>query len=267
MQHKNQLEMKKILLCVCLIIVSTAINAQDRSGYQKRWLVQGADTMPYRVLLPLNFDATKKYPVVFFLHGSGERGNDNEAQLIHGGDFFLKDGFRKNYPAIVIFPQCSAAGYWSNVLRTFEATQKATYTFLPEGAPTKDMSILLSLVKYITETYPVDKSRIYVGGLSMGGMGTYELVSRSPGMFAAAFPICGGANPSTAVSLKHVAWWIFHGAKDDVVYPSFAEKMFAALKKENVNVRFTLYPDANHNSWDAAFAEPGLSQWLFSQHK
>lgn len=259
--------MKRILLCIFLIVISASIIAQDRSAYQKKWLVQGADTMPYRVLLPLNFDATKKYPLVFFLHGSGERGNDNEAQLIHGADYFLKEEFRKNYPVIVIFPQCSSSGYWSNVLRTFDATQKVTYTFLPEGGPTKDMHVLLSLVKYVMESYPVNKDRIYVGGLSMGGMGTYELVSRSPGVFAAAFPICGGANPAIAGSLKHVAWWLFHGSKDDVVYPSFAEKMFAALKKENVNVRFTLYPDANHNSWDAAFSEPGLSQWLFSQHK
>ncbi|MEP7165191.1 MAG: prolyl oligopeptidase family serine peptidase [Ferruginibacter sp.] len=259
--------MKKILLSSFFIIAVITIHAQDFSAYQKKWLVQGGDTMPYRILLPVNFDATKTYPVVFFLHGSGERGNDNEAQLVHGARLFLKDDTRKNFPSIVVFPQCSKSGFWSNVLRTFDATQKVGHIFLTGGEPTKDMQLLQLLVKFILDSYPADKGEVYVGGLSMGGMGTFELVSRSPGIFAAAFPICGGANPATAQSLKHVAWWLFHGAKDEQVYPAFSEKMFAALKKENVNVRMTIYPEANHNSWDAAFAEPGLLSWLFAQHR
>ena len=258
--------MKKILLPCFFIITVINIHAQDYSLYQKKWLVQGADTMPYRILLPVNFDATKTYPVVFFLHGSGERGKDNEAQLVHGAKIFLKEEVRKNFPAIVIFPQCSASGYWSNVLRIFDASKKIGYTFLTEGEATRDMEVLQLLVKYILENYPVNKNQVYVGGLSMGGMGTYELVRRNPGVFAAAFPICGGANPATAQSMKRVAWWIFHGAKDDEVYPSFSEKMFAAFKKEHTNVQLTLYPEANHNSWDAAFAEPRLLTWLFAQH-
>jgi predicted peptidase len=262
----NKTVMKKIFLSCCFIIAVITLHAQDYSAYQKRWLLQGSDTMPYRVLLPLNFDATKTYPVIFFLHGSGERGNDNEKQLVHGAKLFLKDDVRQTYPAIVIFPQCSKDGFWSNVLKTFDASQKITHTFLISGEPTRDMKLLQLLVRFVLDTYPANKDQVYVGGLSMGGMGTYELIRRDPGVFAAAFPICGGANPATAGSMKRVAWWIFHGAKDDVVYPSFSEKMFAAFKKENVNVRFTLYPDANHNSWDAAFAEPGLLSWLFSQH-
>ena len=259
--------MKKILFSFYFVFAFIIVHAQDNTAFQKKWLVQGADTMPYRILLPLNFDATKTYPVVFFLHGSGERGNDNAAQLTHGAKFFLKEETRKTYPAIVVFPQCSTSGYWSNVLRTFDATQKIGFTFLAEGEPTKDMRILQSLVKYILGNYPVNKDKVYVGGLSMGGMGTYELVRRSPGIFTAAFPICGGANPATAASMKHVSWWLFHGAKDDIIYPAFSEKMFAAFKKEKINVQFTLYPEANHNSWDATFAEPGLLPWLFAQHR
>jgi predicted peptidase len=248
------------------MIASIIVHSQDYSLYQKRWIVQGADTMPYRILLPLNYNAAKTYPVIFFLHGSGERGNDNEAQLIHGAAFFLKKEVRNNFPAIVIFPQCAAAGYWSNVIRYFDSTQNIRYRFLASGPPTTAMGLLQTLVKYILDTYPVKKDQVYVGGLSMGGMGTYELVRRSPGIFAAAFPICGGANPATVNEIKNVHWWIFHGGKDDVVFPAFAEKMVAALKKEKAIVKFTLYPEANHNSWDEAFAEPGLLSWLFSQH-
>ena len=104
-------------------------------------------------------------------------------------------------------------------------------------------------------------------GLSMGGMGTFELVRRKPGVFAAAIPICGGANPATAKQLRKTTWWVFHGAKDDVVLPGFSENMVAALKKAKANVQFTLYPNANHNSWDPAFAEPNLLRWLFAQKK
>ena len=103
-------------------------------------------------------------------------------------------------------------------------------------------------------------------GLSMGGMGTFELVRRKPATFAAAVPICGGAHEATAKGLRKTAWWIFHGAKDDVVPPHYSKIMADALKKQKANVKFTLYPDANHNSWDPAFAEKDLLPWLFS-HK
>ena len=250
-----------------LIVIGFITYAQDFSAYQKKWIVQGSDTMPYRLLLPENYDEAKAYPIIFFLHGSGERGNDNEKQLTHGASLFLKPELRKKFPAIVIFPQCAGAGYWSNVWRTFDTDQKITYNFIAEGEPTADMRMLQQLVKYILKMHPVKKDQVYVGGLSMGGMGTYELVRRMPGIFAAAFPICGGAVPSTATAMKQVKWWIFHGGKDDVVDASFSRNMAAALKKEKASVRFTLYPDANHNSWDSAFAEPGLLAWVFAQYR
>ena len=101
----------------------------------------------------------------------------------------------------------------------------------------------------------------------MGGMGTFEIVRRNPNLFAAAIPICGGANPATASKLKKTDWWVFHGAKDDVVPPHLSEDMVNALKKEKASVKFTVYPEANHNSWDSAFAEPDFLSWLFAQKK
>ncbi len=259
--------MRKTSCSVFLIIIGVITYAQDFSAYQKKWIVQGSDTMPYRLLLPENYDAAKTYPVIFFLHGSGERGNDNEKQLTHGASLFLKPELRKKFPAIVIFPQCAGAGYWSNVWRTFDQEQKITYNFIAGGEPTADMRMLQQLVMYILKTYPVKKDQVYVGGLSMGGMGTYELVRRTPGIFAAAFPICGGAVPSTAKAMNRVKWWIFHGGKDDVVDASFSRNITEALKKEKASVRFTLYPGANHNSWDSALAEPELLAWLFAQYR
>lgn len=240
--------------------------SQDKSLFEKKWYIHKGDTMPYRILLPKEYDASKKYPLIYFLHGSGERGNDNERQLIHSVKLFLREDVRKNYPAIVVIPQCAASSYWSNVNITTENNVRQ-FNFQPAGKPTIAMELAQKLLKTVLIQYPIDKSKLYVGGLSMGGMGTFEMVRRNPKLFAAAFPICGGADPSTASKMKNVPFWIFHGAKDNVVLPAHSEKMVEALRAAGAEVKFTLYPDANHNSWDSAFAEPGLLPWLFSHSK
>jgi len=257
---------KKILFVVFGLLFIQQSWSQDLSKYEKHWFIQNGDTLPYRLLLPENYDASKKYPVVFFLHGAGERGNDNEKQLVHGAKLFLKEENRKNFHAIVVFPQCATNSFWSNVEFKMDNGKRA-FLFQEAGEPTKSMKLAQELLTTIIKTYPVAKKQIYVGGLSMGGMGTFEIVRRNPKLFAAAFPICGGANVATAPSLKKTNWWVFHGGKDDVVPPSLSENMVEAMKKEKVSVKFTLYPNANHNSWDATFAEPELLTWLFSQRK
>lgn len=262
--------MQKIRLSVLLLLLSSVfVQAQDLSLFEKHWITQSGDTMPFRVLLPENYDAAKKYPLVLLLHGRGESGTDNEKQLTHGARMFLQDSIRKNYPAIVVFPQCAPNSYWSNVraVTTGSKTGKRTFYFVPVGEPSKSMKMLQGLVGNLLERYPVKKDQVYIMGLSMGGMGTFELVRRMPGLFAAAIPICGGAHPATAPRLVKTKWWIFHGGKDDVVLPVYSEQMFTALQKAKASVQFKLFPNANHNSWDPAFAEPGLLKWLFGQMK
>ncbi len=257
----------KAFITFCLILFSGLTFAQDRTLFQKRFLVQDKDTLYYRVMLPKDYDPVKKYPVVFFLHGAGERGNDNERQLAHGSKLFLNEQNRQNFPAIVIFPQCSINSYWSNVLRLHDSSVRKFY-FLPDGEPTIAMNLLVQLVKYtLKNDQSIDLDRVYVGGLSMGGMGTFELVRRMPKTFAAAFPICGGASPATAPKIKNTEWWIFHGLKDDIVDPEFSKAMQMALKNAGAKAKLTLYPNANHNSWDATFSEPELLPWLFSKSK
>lgn len=252
-----------------LIFVSLSMYASAQTeAYEKHWFVNGADSLPYRLLLPKNYDASKKYPLLLFLHGSGERGSDNEKQLVHGSKLFLQDSVRLNYPAIIVFPQCTANSSWSNVASRMDSvTLKRSFEFAVDGAPTKSMELLLGLLSELEQKYKQDQKRRYVGGLSMGGMGTFELVRRKPKYFAAAVPICGGANPEIANRIKRPHWWVFHGAKDDVVPPESSQVMVDALKKVGADVKFTLYPNANHNSWDSAFAEKDLLPWLFSQHK
>ncbi|WP_422084021.1 prolyl oligopeptidase family serine peptidase [Ulvibacterium sp.] len=257
--------MYKSIVIVVLILFSCGPKKsdQDMSAYQKMEFQDGKVTLPYRILLPEDYDTNRAYPLVVVLHGAGERGDDNEAQLSYGADLFLREDIRKEYPAIVVFPQCPEEGYWANVKKE-QFLLFFTFTFYPDGEPTTAMESLQGLIENLTENYNIDSKRMYVGGLSMGGMGTLELVRRSPGTFAAAFAICGGAHPETAPQLIGTPWWLFHGDSDMVVDYEHSEKMAAALKKAGGEVKFTTYEDVNHNSWENAFAEPELVPWLFS---
>lgn len=260
--------MMRYFFILLLLVPALSLSAQNDTLYEKHWLTDKGDTLPYRILLPVNYNPSQKYPLVLFLHGAGERGNNNETQLVHGAALFLRDSIRERYPAIVVFPQCPAASYWSNVrIINDSIAKKRVFEFQAGGEPTVAMHMLEKLLQQLRKDYSIDKKRLYVGGLSMGGMGTFELVRRNPGMFAAAFPVCGGANPATVPALVKTNWWIFHGLKDDVVYPEFSRTMAEAIQKNGGRVQLTLYPDANHNSWDPAFAEKSLLSWLFSNHK
>lgn len=247
-----------------MLLLNTAM-AQDKSSFKREQLLHEGDTLLYRILWPVNFDPAQKYPMVLFLHGAGERGNDNEKQLVHGSDLFLQN--MTKYPAIVIFPQCPANDYWANVQKE-KVQGTRDFNFRDGGDPNKTLSLVSVLLDSMIDKPFVAKDRVYIGGLSMGGMGTFELVSRRPDTFAAAFAICGGGDPDSAKKYAgKVPFWVFHGAKDDVVPPKYSQAMVDAIKKAGGDVKFTLYPDANHNSWNKAFAEPELLSWLFSNKK
>ncbi|WP_158825335.1 prolyl oligopeptidase family serine peptidase [Mucilaginibacter lacusdianchii] len=266
--------MKKLTFVIVLLISLSGIQslsfAQTVADYRKEVYQAKGDTLAYRVLLPENFDATKKYPLLLVLHGSGERGNNNEAQLTHGAKTFLDPAFRQKHQVIVVFPQCPQDSYWSNVeIKPATATNPArTFSFQKGGKPTKAMHALQGLLSDLLHQPYVNKHQVYVGGLSMGGMGTFELLRRKPKVFAAAFAICGGGSAETAKKVaKRVPMWVFHGAKDDVVPIVNSETMVQAIKNAGGDPKYTVYPNANHNSWDNAFAEPELFSWLFSHTK
>ena len=248
---------------LCTII---PLSAQDISAFESKQLVHRGDTLPYQILYPEGYDAKEKYPVLFFLHGAGERGNDNEKQLVHGASLFLTDSVRLNFPAIVVFPQCPSNSFWSNV-NFQQVNGQREFHFSTGGNPTVAMRLLLKLIDGVVKREAVDKQRIYVGGLSMGGMGTYEALRRKPKLFAAAFAICGGDNTANVAKYSHVPLWIFHGEQDDVVPVTHSKVIVEELKRLGVNPKHTFYPEANHNSWDPAFAEPDFLPWLFSQQK
>ena len=251
-----------------LVMMSFSASAQDLSIFQKRSYVVGKDTLRYRILYPENYKPRKKYPVVLFLHGSGERGSDNEAQLLHGGTLFASDSVRKIHKAIVIFPQCPRDSAWRymRVQRDAASMTGRAFIFL-DTVPTTAARLVKSLLDSLQRQKIADPKKMYIGGLSMGGFGTFGMLERYPGYFAAAFPICGGGNTSRAAETAKTPVWIFHGDKDMSVDVQYSRTYFAALQQAGGEVRYNEYPGVGHNSWDNAFAERGLLPWVFSKKK
>lgn len=234
---------------------------------QRTFNALNGQTLNYRILFPDNYDHEKKYPLVLFLHGAGERGNDNAKQLTHGSRLFLDPLFRKQHQAIVLFPQCPENAYWASM-----SIDRMTYPiktdFIYGDHMTPSLGASLDLVQHLVRTKQVDTRRIYIMGLSMGAMGTLEALYRRPKLFAAAIPICGGGNANLAKTYaRKVPIWLFHGDADAVVPVAFSRELYQKLKALGAKVKYTEYPGVNHNSWDNAFSEPELLSWLFKQQK
>jgi predicted peptidase len=218
--------------------------------------------LPYRLMYPAKSE--KKYPLFVFLHGAGERGDDNEKQLVHGREWMRKN--LTTYPAIALVPQCPTNDFWSNVTIITNAEGQRKFSFTDEAKATPAMTALISLIEDMSGKPFIDPSRIYIMGLSMGGMATFELMWRMPGKIAAAAPICGGGAESKANEMaKTTGIWIFHGANDSVVSVAESRKMNAAISKYKNNINYTEYNGVDHNSWDNVFQEPDFFKWMFAQ--
>ena len=258
--------MKKLSTLLLLLFMAFSAFTQDLSLYEKQIFVDGTDTLQCRILTPVNYKKGKKYPLIVLLHGSGERGFDNEKQLTWGANLFLDSLNRVNYPAIVVFPQCPANTSWAVVKRgTNDSLRFAVKSDTTMNTP---MRLVLKFIDNLTKSGTADKKRVYIGGLSMGGMGTFDALARRPDIFAAAFPICGAGDPHGIKKYrKGLPIWVFHGAADDVVPVSNSRLMVGELGKVKAKVKYTEYPGVGHNSWSNAFEEKDLLPWLFAQKK
>jgi len=257
--------MKNCFTLICSLFLYVTVHAQNKDLFEKQLFVVGEDTLPCRILTPQNFQIGKKYPLVIFLHGAGERGSDNSAQLQWGADLFLDSLNRVKYPAIVIFPQCSANDKWAEYNKNPNADSTG-YVYLTDAPMKKSLKLVSQFIDTLLSSGQIDKSRVYLGGLSMGGFGTYELLWRRPQTFAAAFPICGAMNPARVKDLrKNLPLWIFHGDKDPIIFVANSRLISNLAKKTNQMVKYTEYPGIGHDSWINAFKEPTLLPWLFAQ--
>jgi len=243
-------------------VVDHALDVYEK----KEFVFAEGKTLPYRILYPVNYDKTKKYPLLLFLHGAGERGRDNEKQLTWGSKLFITEENRKNFPAIVVIPQCPEESFWA-VMKTDQTKQPPVRTFDYTVEPNWPLAAANELVKKLSNEEGVDKKQIFISGLSMGGMGTFESVYRYPDLYAAALPICGGGDVNHYDKrVAKVPFWIFHGDADAVVNPQLSRDMVEKLKSLKAEVKYSEYPGVNHNSWENAFAEKDYLSWML-QHK
>lgn len=254
----------RMVTAMIVSLTTTALAAEKAdpmAAYEVR-THKAADgtSLPYRLLKPAGYDAKQKYPVLLFLHGAGERGDNNAAQLHHGGAQMAKD-LQAAGPCFVIAPQCPNGKQWVNTnwSKGSYSTEKVEISG-PLGAA-------LEALAAARKEFSIDPNRVYIMGLSMGGYGTWDAVARNPTLFAAAVPICGAGDPEKAPALKGTAVWAFHGGNDTVVPTQGSRDMAAALEKAGVNSKYTEYPGVGHNSWSKAWAEPELWKWLLAQKR
>jgi len=229
-------------------LAGSAAAAEVQTGQHPQTLktdAAKAGEVRYLLYVPPEYTKSeKKWPLVLFLHGLGESGQDLEKVKVHGPPKLIAAG--KDFPFLCASPQCPRGKWWSSPDR---------------------LAGLVALLDHLQKTLRVDPDRVYLTGLSMGGFGTWALAAEQPKRFAAIAPICGKGNPEKAKRIAHIPTWVFHGAKDKVVPPRHSEAMVEALKAAGGNPKLTIYPDAGHNSWTRTYANPEFWKWLLAQRR
>lgn len=250
------------LIATLLLAMTTTLSAADdhRGRFEAHTFKHGDFELPYCLLKPKAVEEGQKYPLVIFLHGAGERGTDNQIQLVHGMNDFASDAIMDKYPAFVIAPQCPEERKWVEVDWTLESHTIPAERSIPLAAT-------FALIDRFLAEQPVDQSRVYITGLSMGGYGTWDALARKPELFTAAVPICGGGDPATAGKFKHVPLWAFHGDLDTAVKPKRSREMIDALRVLGGTPKYTEYHGVAHDSWTQTYADPAMYEWLFAQRK
>lgn len=230
---------------------------------QKTFTGSNGLTMPYRLYVPADYDAEKyTYPVLLFLHGAGERGDDNTLQLKNAMQLLFDDVESPIYECIVIAPQCAEGNQWVD---TPWADGNYLMSLLDES---KSNECALELLASVEKDYSVNAARRYVMGLSMGGFGTWDMLMRHSEMFAAGIPICGGADPDCAFEVVDTPIYTFHGTEDTTVPFAGTRDMVQAIRDEGGElVNFVAAEGYGHLVWDYAVQYDGLTSWLFSQKK
>lgn len=227
----------RILLGFVVALYGGLPIASAQTGFLPKTHTDGAK---YVVFVPHDYKGDKDYPVILFLHGSGETGTDGEKQVKVGLAKAIRAN-EKSFPFIVVFPQ----------------SQKRTWK-----ADSDDGKRAMAILDSVMKEYKIDANRQYLTGLSMGGFGTWSHAAAFPDRWAAIAPICGGGDVPSAAKFKHLPCWNFHGDKDTAVKVDRSREMIAALKKAGGDPRYTEYPGVGHNSWDAAYATPELYTWM-----
>lgn len=234
-------------LVVCLLFgVFTRAAAQHPSEKYKNYSQQYFHDLRYGLFVPTNYDSSKKYPLLVYLHGAND--------TISRDSKWYQPAIQKEQPMFVLTPKCTVADQgWGN-------TWNAGHT----EATAKTLALVDSLVK----VFPIDVNRLYIYGISMGGFGTLSVLQKEPGKFAAGYVVCGGGSEKAVSNLLDVPLWIFHGEEDDIVLMKYAKQVYdEIIQQGGEKVKFTSYPGVKHNSWENVDNEKELVPWLLSQRK
>ena len=253
-----------VLAAACFVGPAGADELADLRDQTQKRVYKDADgkTLLYRLFVPKGYDAKKKYPLILFLHGAGERGSDNDRQLLHPDPLnFVRAKHAAANPAFLVAPQCPTGQKWVDV-NWWQRPHHKT----PEK-PAESMRLTLEALDSLQKEFSIDADRVYVTGLSMGGYGTFDALVRRPDYWAAAVPLCGGADDARAKDFAHVPIWVFHGGKDRAVPVERSRSAVEALKKAGAKPKYTEYEGAGHGIWKRAYAEPELAEWLFQQKR
>ena len=246
----------------------------DPPGFFQRAIYKDntGNTLPYQLMTPWQAASNvqspasnvqnpkSNFPLVIFLHGSGERGTQNHEQMRNGVHAFCEEWVREKYPHYLLVPQCPPDMRWGGSSKDWQT--------LYQEAPTVPGRQVLELVEKMLKNHPdIDPKRVYITGLSMGGFGTFDLLMRRPDLFAAGLPICGGGDPRYADTIKNIPLWVFHGGLDDVAFPRCSRQIVEALEKIGGKVKYTEYSTMYHDIWNVTYYNPAVLEWLFAQRK
>ena len=219
------------------------------------------ETFAYRMSAPQFPEPGKVYPLILFLHGSGECGTDNLKQIKAGLPALMATLLKRPEPVIVVAPQCQNGNWWVKQLARDES-----YAMPKEPAPS--LEVALELCRHVVATRQADTNRLYITGLSLGGFCTWDAIQRAPCYFAAAIPICGGGDIRRVQELKRLPIWIFHGTEDKNVAVACSRRMAEALKLAgNRKVHYTEYEKGEHNVWDSTYSNPEVIDWVLLQNR
>ena len=235
---------------------STVLAAEFQAG---QFSEDGFGSLNYRIYAPEDAVVARPLPMVVFLHGAGQRGGDNDSQLVHGARAIRAFIESHNQPAVIIAPQVPEGEQWVNT-----PWGDARHTMPTE--PSRTMRLLIGLIRATIAQGGVDRDRVYITGLSMGGFGTWDAVARAPELFAAAIPICGGGDTARVEDFASVPIWAFHGDADQVVMVSRSRDMIDALITTGAKPRYTEYVGVEHDSWTQTYDDE-VMQWLFAQSR
>jgi predicted peptidase len=250
---RKQLMHRTLLATWFVAITAMPLLSQETvDGFVGRVHKSGRQKMPYRLFIPNGYDRNMSYPLVIWLHGGGSAGDDNLGQISLdnklGTHYWTRKEHQDRHPAFVLAPQ-SEGGWDSNA----------------DTSLSDELKLVLEILSVVRKDYNIDASRMYVAGQSNGGIGAFGLITKRPGLFAAAISICGAGNTSLAPKAVKTAVWAFHGEKDDVIPVEHSRTMITALKKAGGSPRYTEYKGVGHDIWEMAFKEPDLEEWLFAQ--